>query len=35
MMMRGAPRMGGMQLPQAAPLKVFFSDFKLVSRGRK
>ena len=36
MMMRGGgPRMGGMPMPQAAPLKVSFSDFKLVSRGRK
>ena len=35
MMMRGGgPRMG-MPMPQAAPLKVSFSDFKLVSRGRK
>ena len=34
MMMRGAPR-GGFQLPQAAPLKVGFSDFKISSRGLK
>ena len=26
---------GGMQMPAAAPLKVSFSDFKLVNRGRK
>ena len=26
---------GGMQMPTAAPLKVSFSDFKLVNRGRK
>ena len=35
-MMRGfgGPR-GGMQMPQAAPLKVGFTDFKIESRGRK
>ena len=36
MMMRGGgPRMGVMQMPQAAPLKATFSDFKLVSRSSK
>ena len=36
MMMRGGGgRRGGMLLPQAEPLKASFSDFKLVSRGRK
>ena len=36
-MMRGfgGPRGGGMQMPAAEPLKVSFSDFKLVNRGRK
>ncbi len=33
-MMRGVAR-GGAQQPAAAPLKVSFSDFKLVNRGRK
>ena len=35
-MMRGfgGPR-GGFQLPQAAPLKVAFDEFKIVSRGQK
>ena len=36
MMMRGGGgRRGGMPMPQAEPLKASFSDFKLVSRGRK
>ena len=34
-MMRGFGGRGGMQLPAAAPLKVAFDDFKIVSRGRK
>ena len=37
MMMRGGggARRGGAPMPQAEPLKASFSDFKLVSRGRK
>ena len=36
MMMRGGGgRRGGMPMPQAEPLKVTFSDFKLTSRGSK
>jgi hypothetical protein len=37
MMMRGGggARRGGALMPQAEPLKASFSDFKLVSRGRK
>jgi len=31
----GGGRRGGMPMPAAEPLKVNFSDFKLVSRGRK
>ena len=31
----GGGRRGGMPMPAAAPLQVSFSDFKLVSRGRK
>jgi hypothetical protein len=31
----GGGRRGGMPMPTAAPLKAGFSDFKLVSRGRK
>ena len=34
-MMRGGGPRGGFQLPQAAPLKVGFTDFKLVSSGLK
>ena len=34
MMGRGMPR-GGMQMPAAAPLKVAFEDFKIVSGGLK
>jgi hypothetical protein len=34
-MMRGGGPRGGFQLPQAAPLKVGFSDFKITSRGQK
>jgi Bacterial Ig-like domain (group 2). len=34
-MMRGGGPRGGFQLPQPAPLRVGFTDFKIVSRGRK
>ena len=35
MMMRGGGPRRAMPMPEAAPLKVSFSDFKLVSRGSK
>ena len=31
----GGPGRGGFQMPQAAPLKVGFTDFKISSRGLK